>query len=195
MKKFGIGCLSIIGIIVVIGIIIGVATGGGDNTSSTSGSGSDSSKKNEEKASNEEETFGLGDTAEVGAVTYTVDNFETTQSVGPSVLPTETDQQFIVLDVTFKNNGNEAVTFDSSYLKLKNGEKTYEADSTASMSANQSEDGSIDNSFFLQEVNPDSEISGKVVFEVAPEVAEADGLQLQVQEGIFGTKTGVYNLN
>ncbi|MFP7478024.1 DUF4352 domain-containing protein [Terribacillus saccharophilus] len=192
MKKFGIGCLSIIGIIVVIGIIIGVASGGGDDTSSTSGS--DSSNNSEKKASNEEETFSLGDTAEVGAVTYTVDNFETTQSVGPSVLPTETDQQFIVLDVTFKNNGNEAVTFDSSYLKLKNGDKTYEASSEASMSANQSEDGSIDNSFFLQEVNPDSEISGKVVFEVAPEVAEADGLQLQVQEGIFGTKTGLYNL-
>lgn len=194
MKKFGIGCLSIIGFIVVIGIIVAIAGGGGDDSSSTSGSDSDSSNKTEEKASNEEETFGLGDTAEVGAVTYTVDNFETTQSVGPSALPTETSQQFIVLDVTFKNNGNKAVTFDSSYLKLKNGDKTYEADSTASMSANQSEDGSIENSFFLQEVNPDSEISGKVVFEVAPEVAEADGLQLQVQEGIFGTKTGVYNL-
>jgi hypothetical protein len=195
LKKFGIGCLSIIGFIVVIGIIVAIAGGGGDDSSSTSGSGTDNSNKSEEKASNKEETFNLGDTAEVGAVTYTVDNLETTQSVGPSVLPTETSQQFIVLDVTFKNNGNKAVTFDSSYLKLKNGDKTYEADSTASMSANQSEDGSIENSFFLQEVNPDSEISGKVVFEVAPEVAEADGLQLQVQEGIFGSKTGLYNLN
>lgn len=61
----------------------------------------------------------------------------------------------------------------------------------ASMSANQGEDGSIDNSFFLQEVNPDMSISGKVVFDLAPEVAEATGLQLHVQSGFSGTETEI----
>ncbi|AZV43453.1 hypothetical protein BAOM_2844 [Peribacillus asahii] len=50
------------------------------------------------------------------------------------------------------------------------------------MSANQKEDGTIDNSFSSQKLNPDSEISGKVVFDVAPEVAKASDLQVQVQK-------------
>ncbi len=38
------------------------------------------------------------------------------------------------------------------------------------------ESGDIQNScFFLQEVNPDIEISGKVGFDLAPEVAEVTG--------------------
>ncbi|USK68397.1 DUF4352 domain-containing protein [Peribacillus asahii] len=120
---------------------------------------------------------------------YTITDKSTTDQVGPSVLPTKASGKFLVLDVTLKNNGNEAVTVDSSFFKLKRGEKTYETDNEGSISANQKEDGTIDNSFFLQELNPDSEISGKVVFDVAPEVAEASNLQIQVQTGLFGTET------
>ena len=38
-------------------------------------------------------------------------------------------------------------------FKLKSGDKTFEADNTGSMSANQNDNGSIENSFFLQRIN------------------------------------------
>jgi hypothetical protein len=142
----------------------------------------------------EQKTYIVGDVVKVGDMQYTVTEKTVADSVGPSILPTKASGKYVVVAVTLKNNGNKAVTVDSSFFKLKRGEKIYEADSVASMSANQSEDGSIDNSFFLQEVNPDSEISGKVVFDVAPEVASATDLMLQVQTGVFGTETENINL-
>lgn len=198
MKKFfKFGCLGIIALI-VIGIIVAVA-GGGDDTSKTSSETKDkttesaSKEKSKDKAK-EEKTYKIGDKIVVGDMEYTVTKLGTADSVGPSVLPTNASGKYVVLDVTLKNNGNEAVTIDTSFFKLQRGDKTYEADASASMSANQGEDGAIDNSFFLQSLNPDSEISGKVVFDVAEEVANADDLSVQVQTGVFGTETGVIGL-
>lgn len=151
-------------------------------------------KKDNVKEDKKEEIVGVGAPLEVGDAMFTLNGVELADQVGPSVLPTKASGKYIVLDVTYKNNGNKAVTIDSSFFKLKRGEKTYEADSVASMSANQGEDGNIQNSFFLQEVNPDMEIKGKVVFDLAPEVAESTDLQLQVQTGVWGTETGMINL-
>jgi hypothetical protein len=38
------------------------------------------------------------------------------------------------------------------------------------------------------------EISGKVVFDLAPEFAEAQDLQLQIQTDFWGIETGLINL-
>lgn len=146
-------------------------------------------EKKETPKKEEKKVYKIGDTVPVGKMTYIVSMKEVKDQVGPSVLPTKAIQKFLVIEVTLKNGGNEAVTVDSSFFKLKRGEKTYEADSAGSLSANQGEDGTITNSFFLQEVNPDSEVKGFVVFDVAPEVAAATDLQLQVQTGVFGTET------
>lgn len=150
--------------------------------------------KEEVKEEPKEEVAGIGTALEVGDAVFTLNTMELADQVGPSVLPTKASGKFVVIDVTYKNNGNDAVTLDSSFFKLTRGEKTYESDTMASMSANQGEDGTIQNSFFLQEVNPDMEITGKVVFDLAPDVAVASDLQLQVQTGIFGTETGKINL-
>lgn len=151
--------------------------------------------KEEKQAPKEEvKSFGIGQEVNVGDMTYTITAKNTATQVGPSALPTTASGKYVVVDVTLKNNGNDAVTVDSSFFKLKRGEKTYEADSSGSMSANQGENGDIQNSFFLQKVNPDSTISGKVVFDVAPEVADATDLQIQVQTGVFGTETEIINL-
>ncbi|WP_433594937.1 DUF4352 domain-containing protein [Lysinibacillus xylanilyticus] len=152
------------------------------------------SSKDEKEDKEKEEIVGINIPLEVGDAVFTLNGVSLADQVGPSVLPTKASGKYVVLDVTYKNNGNKAVTIDASFFKLKRGEKTYESDSAASMSANQGEDGNIQNSFFLQEVNPDMEIKGKVVFDLAPEVAEATDLQLQVQTGIFGTETGMIKL-
>jgi hypothetical protein len=77
---------------------------------------------------------------------------------------------------------------------LIQGNKSFNADSAASMSANQSENGNIQNSFFMQNLNPESKATGKIVFDVSPSIASASNLQLQVQEGVFGTKTALIDL-
>lgn len=208
MKKFGMGCLGIIGIFVIIGIII--AAVGGDDTSDPSegevqetqeeaeeGGDAESSEETNEAVEEEdvEQTANIGDTVEVGDVTYTINDVSTASEVGPSALPTTTSEQFIVVDLTVVNNGNEAMTFDSSYIKLQDGDTTFEPSPDASMSANQSEDGNIENSFFYEDINPGSEVTGNVVFDVNPSVSESDSLQVQVQEGIFGSNTSLINLN
>lgn len=206
MKKFfKFGCLGII-VLIVLAVIV-AALGGGDETEqgNTSTNEPATEQATETEAPKEEtteepkeeateDTVGKGTPLDVGDVTFTLNGVELADQVGPSALPTTASGKYLVLDVTLKNNGNEAITVDSSFFKLTRGEKTYEADASASMSANQGEDGTIQNSFFLQEVNPDMEITGKVVFDVAPEVAEATDLQLQVQTGFWGTETGKINL-
>ena len=202
MKKiFKIGCGGLLALI-ILGAIIG-ALGGEDNSTNDDNTETEqqetsepaTEEKTEEKAEEKtKETVGIGTPLEVGDAIFTLNGVELADQVGPSVLPTKASGKYIVLNVTYRNNGNEAVTIDSSFFKLKRGDKTYEADSAASMSANQGENGAIQNSFFLQEVNPDMEISGRVVFDVAPEVAEATDLQLQVQTGFWGTETGIINL-
>lgn len=194
-------------VLVVLGAI-GNATGGDDTTKKndekekveTSAEATKDKEptkdveKDDKKDKEKEEVVGIGTPLEVGDAIFTLNGVNLVDQVGPSVMPTKASGKYVVLDVKYKNNGNKAVTVDASFFKLKRGEKTYESDSMASMSANQGEDGTIQNSFFLQEVNPDMEISGKVVFDLAPEVAEATDLQLQVQTGLFGTETGIINL-
>src|SRR5699024_8178630 len=154
----------------------------------------DEPKEEKGEPEKEEKEFNIGDQVDVGDITYTINEKSTADEVGPDILPEKASDTYVVVDVTIKNNGNESITVDSNFFKLLLGDKTYEADSTASMSANQSDDGDVENSFFLQKVNPDSEITGNVVFDVSSDVAEDDELQLQVQTGAFGTETEVINL-
>ncbi|MGP4061822.1 DUF4352 domain-containing protein [Halobacillus sp. H74] len=182
--------------IMVLGVAIVSFIDEGDNTADSNDAepasveaegDSESSEGADAESTEEETTYSMGDTVEVGAMTYTINEKSTAKEVGPSVAPTTANGKYVVLNVTVKNNGNEAVTVDGSYFKLKQDEKTFETDSMASTSANQGEDGSIQNSFFLEQLNPGSEISGNIAFDVAPEVADSDSLSLLAQEGIFGT--------
>lgn len=75
----------------------------------------------------------IGETVKNGDLEVTVNSVETMKSVGPSLAPTNAKGIFVVADVTIKNKGKEALTIDSSMLKLKSGDKTFEADNTGSM--------------------------------------------------------------
>ncbi|WP_064503476.1 DUF4352 domain-containing protein [Halobacillus sp. KGW1] len=195
MKKlFKMGCLGFIGIIAII-VIFSLVGGGDDETASTNDGNNDAESSGETGGEEAEETsYGIGDKVEVGAMTYTINEKSTAEQVGPSALPEEANGKYVVLNITVKNNGDEAVTVDGSYFKLKQDSKTFEADSAASMSANQGEDGTIQNSFFLEQLNPSSEMSGKVVFDVAPEIADSENLSVEAQEGIFGSVTETIKL-
>lgn len=80
-------------------------------------------------------------------------------------------------------------------FKLKSGDKSFEADATGSVSANQSDDGSITNSFFLEQINPDSTAEGKVVFDVSEKVANTKDKKLEITSSLFSTKSITVDLS
>lgn len=197
MKKvFKIGCLGVIGLVVLL-IIIAIATGGGEETaepttppeettSDTATEETTSETPAEEPAEEpvEEVVAGIGQEIQVGDVFFTANEVTTATSLGGEYGVTA-QSQFTVVNVTIRNEKNEAITVDSSFFKLLSGDRTYDSDGGAGIYANEDAD------FFLTSVNPGVSLSGNVVFDVP---ADLENPQLQVQTGFFGTETGVINL-
>ncbi|TDM48259.1 DUF4352 domain-containing protein [Macrococcoides goetzii] len=185
------GCLGLLLLMLLIGACAAVMGGGNEDTKkedNTTNTATKEDKKETKKA------YKIGDTVKVGKMQYKVNGVTTATAVGPSALPTKAKDTFVVVDLEVKNNGDEAITVDSNLFKLKTKGKTLEADSTGTMSANQGEDGSIENSFFLEQLNPDSTTKGKVVFDVSKAMADSTDKQLEVATGFFGTETDVIDL-
>jgi len=145
--------------------------------------------KAEEKAEPkvEEKVAGIGEAITVGGVEFTVNGSKTAKNVGGEYGQTS-QGTYLLLDVTVKNVGNEAITTDASFFKLISGEKTFDADSSAGIYANP------DTDFFYEQVNPDLSAKGYVVFDVSDEVLANTELMLQVQTGFFGTETGLIKI-
>lgn len=189
-KKWLFGCGGCLVVFILLALLFGACAmfiGGGDDNTSSNGSSKQSSNKTKE--------FKIGDTAKNGDIEVTVNSVKTANQVGPSALPTTAKDTFVVADVTIKNNGNEALTIDSTMFKLLNGEKTANADGGASTSANQSEDGTITNSFFLEQVNPDSTTQGKVVFDVSQEFANSNDKKMEITSKLFSTNKVTFKLS
>lgn len=179
MKKGLFGCLGCFGVIVIGVIIIAVVaavTGGGE-------SGGDSSK-------DEKKEFAIGEKVKVSDLEYTVNSIENADTVGNQYVSSNADGKYIVADVTVKNNGDEAITIDTELFKILNGDATNGADAAASTEANPSDIG-----FFLEQLNPSSEKTGKVVFDVSENTAQSDKLKMEVSSGIFGTEKAKIHLS
>ncbi|PTE66725.1 DUF4352 domain-containing protein [Staphylococcus devriesei] len=173
------GCL-----VLLILIVIGISA----CTTSMTGSLSDSN-------SSRSKTYNLGDTVKNGDLEVTVNSVENMQSVGPSIAPTNAKDTFVVADVTVKNKGDKSLTIDSNMFKLKSDNKTFDADAQGSMSANQSDDGNIENSFFLEQVNPDSTTQGKVVFDVSENVANTKSKKLEITSSLFSANKVTFDIS
>jgi len=202
-KKKG-GCLKTIGIAFAILIGLGIllaALGGGDETATstetpvtgqteTTEEDTDATETTEDEATEDEpaeevvEIAGIGEQIDVENVYFTVNEISTATNVGGEY-GQDAQSQFTIINVTIQNEKNEAITVDSSFFTLLSGERTYEADGSAGIYANE------DTSFFLESVNPGVAITGNVVFDVPADLADPI---LQVQTGFWGTETGQINL-
>lgn len=194
--------LTTIGAIIVV-FAIGSAIGGGSDDKAPKPAPSASADPTGDKPQAQEETpeqspeevlpeqpkgFQIGDVANVGDMTYKVVSVDTATEVGPSFSVTKAKGTFVVVKIEVTNNANEAAMVDSSFFKLKSGEKSFEADSMASLWANTSEDGN-NGSFILENLNPDLTMSGVVVFDVSDAVATAADNVLVAQTGFWGTES------
>ena len=214
-KKRG-GCLKwvliIFGVLILLGAC-GALLGGGDNATNTtpeeatkeseepaeeveteSGEQEESAEEDEEVVEEDEavETVGIGETLTVDDIDFTVNDMYQQDSVG-DVIASNANDTYLILDVSVTNNQNEAVMLMDSYFKIVDGETVFEPDGTASMTANQAI--SPDNLGLLaEEINPGSSRDALIVYDITQSVIDSQTKQLQVQSGMFGTETGIINL-
>jgi len=171
--------------LIAIIIIAAIASNGDDKPTESAGqektSGSESSKS--EKAKQPEKIAGIGEVVKVGDVEFTVNKTSTAKNVGGQ-FGQNAKGTYLLVDVTVTNKGKESITTDSSFFQLLVDGKKYDADSGATIYANEQQD------FFLEQVNPDVSNQGVVVFDVSDEVIANPNLMLQVQTGFWGTETG-----
>ena len=181
------GCLGVIGLVVLI-IIVSVATSGGDDVA-TSGNSADSNEASSSEGKKEEKkAYGVGEEVPVEELTYTVNSVEQAEEFSNSFDSLQTEGKFLVVDITVQNNDKEARFIDGEMFRVLDADGTeFSAKSEADMYIND------DMGFFLSEVNPKMSKTGKVAFEVPAETGE---LQLQVSSGFgfSGGKTEVINL-
>lgn len=144
-------------------------------------------EKKKEKPAKETKVYNISDEVNVGKVMYVVNGVETADNVGGEY-GQNAKGTYLIVDVTVTNNGEEALTVDDNLFVLKNEGKEYKSDAVAGMSANEN------GSFFLESINPELSMSGKVVFDVSDAVIESSTKQLQVATGFWGTETELINL-
>lgn len=130
----------------------------------------------------------IGEVTKVGDVEYIVNSKSVSQNVGGEYGKTA-NGSYLILNVTVKNSGKKSITVTNDFFKLLKGDTEYETDSLAGMYANE------EGKFFLSELNPENSITGNVVFDLNAETANASGLVLQVQTGVWGTQKGKINLD
>lgn len=192
-------------VIVVAGI--GGSLGGGDKDKAADSTKESSAVKTEndkntqassepakESEAPEEQTYKIGDTVTVGTVNYVINSKEVKDTVGGEYTAKTANNKYLILDVTITNNGDKAITIADDFFKLYKGKTEFKTDSSASIAANQ-ESGSTGLDFFYQELNPESSLTGKVVFDVNEETINDPSTQVQVQTGVWGTETGRISLN
>lgn len=182
--------------LIAIIIVVGLVGGGGDETETQSDIAADTTSESEivsessqEEAESVEETqvYSIGETVDVGDVTYVVNSVDSATNVGGEY-GQNSKGTYLLVNVTVTNNGDESLTVDNSLFKLLNDGKEYDSDSAAGIYAND------DSSFFLESVNPELSLTGNVVFDVSDTVINSESKQLQVSTGFWGTETGLINL-
>lgn len=130
----------------------------------------------------------IGEVTKVGDVEYIVNSKSVSQNIGGEYGKTA-NGSYLILNVTVKNTGKKSITVTNDFFKLLKGDTEYETDSLAGVYANE------EGKFFLSELNPENSITGNVVFDLNTETANASGLVLQVQTGVWGTQKGKINLD
>lgn len=187
MKKIGKALLFLLGGFMVLMFLLGALAGAFENDEkvaqpSETVVASEATETTIETPVEEVKQSVIGDKLQVGDVVFTVNERSRATNAGGEY-GVNSKGEFLILDVSVENLGNEAITVDSSYFKLLSNGKTFEADSSAGIYANEDAD------FFYESINPDLTMTGKVVFDISTAMHEEE-LVVQVQTGMFGTETG-----
>lgn len=169
----GIGCLGLL-VLLLIGFagcaaLLSSGDGGGEAPKDT-------------YASKKEQAVPLGETVEVGNVAWTINNVQ--QSTELKALGQRKRGNFVTIELTFINNGDEAVTLDSESLAIIDDQnRTHGTDTDASLYV------PTDRDLFLNQVNPGVTFQGTAIFNIAP---DAKGLLLEAGDTEMFTDENAY---
>lgn len=131
------------------------------------------------------ETATVGDTLSLKGTAYTVNSVETTSTVGSGFTKTEANGEFIVIDLTLKNEEDEPATILEDNLKLIGGNGSqYSTSTDASLAVN-------DAFVLLEEIQPGLKQQGKLIYDVPRSAVSGSVLQV---EDLFSDSTGQIDL-
>jgi hypothetical protein len=176
------GCGGLVVFIILIAIIAAVSGGGGSEQAGDSGSQQESGDSGGEQ----QQPANMGEAVSVGNTTWAVTQAEqTTQLSDPMG---ETIQgNFVRVSFEFTNDGSEAITLDSGMITLLDEQgNEYQVDTDNMMYV------PMENSIFLEQVNPGVTNNGTAIFTVGP---DAQPSELRLSEGMFGANTRQVNLD
>lgn len=127
----------------------------------------------------------------VDALTWSVKDARSTTALGDQEfgLGEEADGRFIVVSLEVTSNKSESVTLTDNAFQLEVDGKKYDTDSEGTIAAV----GAGDEPFFLEDIGPDSTVSGKVVFDV-PESVLSKKPAMRFNELGFGSTHGFIRL-
>lgn len=195
-KKTGLIVGIIVGVLLICGACAAFGNLGGDSGTDTDTGAVDAPAEPAAEAPASEEPVAeepavvedagpkIGVPLKVGDLVFTVQDAQTVTEL-TSVFGNKTGN-FMVVTVNVKNESKEAVTLNTSFFKLVEGDGTvYETDSDSLMYIDAEE------SFFLEAINPKLEKTGKVIFAIPAGITD---LELQVQTGAWGTEKGLISL-
>jgi hypothetical protein len=203
------GCLAIIGILVLLGIVGAALGGGGDSASSPpeqaekdeglEGGGNDPEAKQPlegEKAKPEKQqpqrdqanqsqgnVYSIGDQVKVGDVSYKVTSArQATQLRDPFGVEPPMKGNFILVTFIFTNSGDDPATVSDIGMYLYDSQgREFETDTDAAFYLPQ--DKSL---YLLDRVNPGLSQEVQTVYSVPP---DARGFELEVTSGFWATET------
>lgn len=166
VRMAGIGCLSLIGVVVAIVVIAAVVSTGGDDTTTTS-----AEEPEQTQQAAEPEAASVGDQVRDGKFEFTVTDVKTgVTSIGSDFLEEKPQGQFVLVKVTVENIGDEAQYLSASDQFLYD---------TADRKHSASEDAwlAMEDNPLLEQVNPGNKVTGTIVFDI-PKNAKPKRLEL-----------------
>ena len=128
---------------------------------------SEAAEETAEEAPEEAESVGIGDTGEVGDWMVTVHGTETAATFSDEFFEEQAQGEFVIVEMTVENSGSEATYFDETALSLTDAEGNSHSTSTTL----------IDETFFLEQINPGNQVTGQAAFDV-PEGTDAVTLEV-----------------
>lgn len=177
-KKIGIGCGSCLGLVVLIIIISVIAGGKGDKNSNNSGS----TAKNSTQQTNAKKEYGVGDEIQLKNHTLKVNSVDKDYKSGNQFdKPQDSNNSFVVADVTVTNTGDSDLSVNEFGFKLEDDTGT-QRDTTI---------GIVDGPLQSVTLSKGGKTSGKLIFEAKK---GSSTLKLHYSPGMFGGSEVTINL-
>jgi len=184
--------LTYIGAIILFSILAGVTSGGAaksaiattDNTSNTTASApstASAAKTTTTATATSTPLPKIGQSVSVGSLTYTVNSAtyeKTLNDGGTGFAPSANGGEWLVLDISIKNDDTKARTINDTMFNVLLGSTKYSASSDADIAINSQNSSS----FFLNQLNPGLSAHGLVAFNVP----QSGNYTLDVESGMFG---------